>query len=101
MAQDPIDQQRRAKRFASESTATRRTDDSTDISNYGEDIDWDSLTIKGTCSNLEKSYLRLTSVCSAIRFDSIRYDTIGDETPNVLHPVNDKMMHTDGEYEAL
>lgn len=26
-----------------------------------EDIDWDSLTIKGTCQEIEKGYLRLTS----------------------------------------
>ena len=26
-----------------------------------EDIDWDSLTVKGTCQEIEKRYLRLTS----------------------------------------
>lgn len=26
-----------------------------------EDIDWDSLTVKGTCKEIEKGYLRLTS----------------------------------------
>lgn len=26
-----------------------------------EDIDWDSLTVKGTCQEIEKHYLRLTS----------------------------------------
>ena len=25
-----------------------------------EDLDWDALTIKGTCQNIEKQYLRLT-----------------------------------------
>lgn len=38
------------------------------VRNYGdgnghavEDIDWDSLTVKGTCQEIEKRYLRLTS----------------------------------------
>jgi hypothetical protein len=26
-----------------------------------EDIDWDALTVKGTCQEIEKRYLRLTS----------------------------------------
>ena len=26
-----------------------------------EDIDWDSLTVRGTCQEVEKRYLRLTS----------------------------------------
>jgi len=26
-----------------------------------EDMDWDALTIKGTCQEIEKNYLRLTS----------------------------------------
>jgi hypothetical protein len=31
------------------------------VSKAVEDIDWDSLTVKGTCQEIEKRYLRLTS----------------------------------------
>lgn len=31
------------------------------VSRAVEDIDWDSLTVKGTCQEVEKRYLRLTS----------------------------------------
>lgn len=29
-------------------------------------VDWDAITIKGTSTKLEKDYLRLTQVCTAI-----------------------------------
>ncbi|KAI5430966.1 hypothetical protein KIW84_035203 [Lathyrus oleraceus] len=31
------------------------------VSKPVEDIDWDALTVKGTCQEIEKRYLRLTS----------------------------------------
>jgi hypothetical protein len=36
-----------------------------------EDIDWDSLTVKGTCQEIEKRYLRLTSAPdpASVNFD--------------------------------
>lgn len=36
-------------------------DDSSSTDQAVEDIDWDSLTVKGTCQEIEKRYLRLTS----------------------------------------
>ena len=36
----------------------------------GDDLDWDSLTVQGTCSTVEKRYLRLTSVRAPIGLQS-------------------------------
>jgi SAC3 family protein LENG8/THP3 len=36
-------------------------DDSSGTDQAVEDLDWDSLTVKGTCQEIEKRYLRLTS----------------------------------------
>ncbi|KAL7584223.1 hypothetical protein Lser_V15G44309 [Lactuca serriola] len=43
------------------SSNTNTSDDSGGASRAVEDIDWDSLTVKGTCQEIEKRYLRLTS----------------------------------------
>ena len=32
-----------------------------DIAVEGEDIDWDSFVVRGTCQEVEKSYFRLTA----------------------------------------
>ena len=39
----------------------------------GEDIDWSSMHIVGTCTTLEKKYLRLTSVSGASSYYLLMY----------------------------
>ncbi|KAK3135350.1 hypothetical protein QOZ80_5BG0417890 [Eleusine coracana subsp. coracana] len=46
-------------RRAVSSFLTRNSEEGTSLA--VEDIDWDALTIKGTCQEIEKQYLRLTS----------------------------------------
>lgn len=48
------------------------------------DVDWDAITIKGTSTNLEKDYLRLTQVCTEFvppfgvrrQYNAMQYNTI-------------------------
>jgi SAC3 family protein LENG8/THP3 len=49
------------RRKANAMLLTKSYDDSNGTDQAVEDIDWDSLTVKGTCQETEKRYLRLTS----------------------------------------
>ncbi|KAJ7976234.1 SAC3 family protein A [Quillaja saponaria] len=59
----------RPRNFGAGNLYTRRTSSSVLSKNFDdsssravEDIDWDALTVKGSCQEIEKRYLRLTSV---------------------------------------
>ncbi len=73
----------RMKRFAKndrngpQATATPDMDYTTTMETGKNGIDnwWDLLTVKGTCTNLEKEYLRLTSV-SSIHFTCVADSSI-------------------------
>ncbi|XP_076947922.1 SAC3 family protein A-like [Bidens hawaiensis] len=49
------------RRASASVLANSNSSDGADVSRAVEDIDWDSLTVKGTCQEIEKRYLRLTS----------------------------------------
>ncbi|XP_071712157.1 SAC3 family protein A isoform X2 [Rutidosis leptorrhynchoides] len=49
------------RRATASALAKSNSLDDGDVSRAVEDIDWDSLTVKGTCQEIEKRYLRLTS----------------------------------------
>lgn len=76
--EDEERKQRRQKRFLSSSSQSRNSGASYAMPMDGSEIDWDQMTVKGYCQDLEKQYLRLTSAPdpATVRPESVLKKTI-------------------------